>query len=478
MRLAPLSGNQVNRAKLKHRILVGVWVAFAVLAASSTTSVLAIRDLRESANSALRARVVVEQLRAVLTSTIDVETGMRGFALTGAEASLEPYHAARRRLPGQLAELHELVGDNPAQQRRLPVLDSAIARRLLLAEGRVLRRQMAGNSVLRDSAAWAAGKAAQDTIRATIAEMEAEQATLLRERERRAEKTSRRALWIILLGAFASLTTAVTLGWVIRRGFAALRSAEASLLMANDELLVATEQARRADRVKSAFLATMSHELRTPLNSIIGFTGILLEGLPGPLNPEQAKQMGMVQDSARHLLALINDVLDISKIEAGELAVYREPFDVRASVTKLIGVATPLAEQKGLALHERIAPDLGQAIGDQRRTEQVLLNLLSNAIKFSERGVVTLTVEQTPDVVRFQVTDTGIGIKPEDLPTVFDPFRQVDSGLSRAHEGTGLGLAICRRLAGLMGGEIHAESTWGHGSTFTFTLPRYAPVQS
>jgi signal transduction histidine kinase len=239
------------------------------------------------------------------------------------------------------------------------------------------------------------------------------------------------------------------------------------------ELALAKERAETADRVKSAFLATMSHELRTPLNSIIGFTGIILDGLAGPLNPEQERQLAMVQNSARHLLALINDVLDISKIEAAQLEVTRGPVAVRATVSKVTDIVRPLAEKKGLALQVELAPGIETLVSDQRRIEQVLINLLNNAIKFTEQGGVTLRVvrDETGGVVQFQVHDTGMGIKPEALPTLFQPFRQIDTGLTRHHEGTGLGLAICRRLAELMGGRIEVRSEWGQGSVFTFTLP-------
>jgi len=251
------------------------------------------------------------------------------------------------------------------------------------------------------------------------------------------------------------------------------------------ELAVARDLAERADRLKSAFLATMSHELRTPLNSIIGFTGIILQGLAGPLNAEQRKQLDMVRDSARHLLALINDVLDISKIEAGQLEVNTEPFDLRASIVKVAGIVRPLAEKKGLVLRMELAPEISMLVSDPRRVEQVLLNLLNNAIKFTERGAITLFAAIVPgalpslrSTIRISVADTGIGIRPENLGELFHPFRQIDSGLSRQHEGTGLGLAICRRLAELLGGEIHAASEWGKGSVFTLTLPMKGPGES
>ncbi len=261
-----------------------------------------------------------------------------------------------------------------------------------------------------------------------------------------------------------------------------LRATQASLeervLLRTTELAEARDRAESADRLKSAFLATMSHELRTPLNSIIGFTGIMLQGLAGPLNAEQTKQMGMVQGSARHLLALINDVLDISKIEAGQLEIHAEPFDLRASLEKVTALVKPLADKKGLALRVILPPDMEPAVNDRLRVEQVLINLLNNAIKFTERGEVMLTVETEPDMLRtphsalrISVTDTGIGIKPEDMDKIFQPFRQIDSGLTRQHDGTGLGLTICRHLAELMGGEISAKSAWGEGSVFAFILP-------
>ncbi len=237
------------------------------------------------------------------------------------------------------------------------------------------------------------------------------------------------------------------------------------------ELSRAVARAEAADRLKSAFLATMSHELRTPLNSVIGFTGILLQELAGPINAEQRKQLGMVQASARHLLALINDVLDLSKIEAGQLQVHVEPFDLRETIERAVASVRPQAEAKGLALAAEIAPEVGGLASDARRVEQILLNLLNNAIKFTERGEVRLTAGVAGEWVRIAVADTGMGIRPEDLAKLFRPFQQLDVGLARNHEGTGLGLAICRRLAGLLDGEVTAESEWGRGSRFVLSLP-------
>ncbi|GAM10228.1 putative sensor-like histidine kinase [Geobacter sp. OR-1] len=250
-----------------------------------------------------------------------------------------------------------------------------------------------------------------------------------------------------------------------------LQETNLKLREALEDLAVARDRAEAADRLKSAFLATMSHELRTPLNSIIGFTGILLQELGGPVNEEQAKQLNMVKNSANHLLSLISDILDISKIEAGQLKVVLEPFNLRDSILKEAQTIRPMAEKKGLGLSVEVADDVGLIASDERRVEQILLNLLSNAVKFTEQGCISVRCVREDGNYVTSVTDTGIGIKAEDQEFLFQPFQQIDTGLSRKYEGTGLGLSICKKMAELMGGSIRVESSLGKGSTFTLILP-------
>ena len=230
-------------------------------------------------------------------------------------------------------------------------------------------------------------------------------------------------------------------------------------------------KAQSADLMKSVFLANMSHELRTPMNSIIGFTGILLKEFAGPLNEEQKKQLSMVKTSGQNLLGLINDVLDISKIEAGKLKVSLYPFNYLTTLEKTIDFLLPQANKKGLIINSEISEIAITLNSDERRVEQVLLNLLSNAIKFSNHGSIQVKVDILDNFVVTQVIDQGIGMSKKDLNKLFLPFIQLDDGLSKTHEGTGLGLAICKNLIEKLGGSIQVESKKGKGSNFTFKLP-------
>ncbi len=289
-------------------------------------------------------------------------------------------------------------------------------------------------------------------------------------------------LWLQIFGLVLGIVLLMSLGGsiVLKRQVNARthelqrinQEMEQRIVERTAQLEIAKTKAESADRLKSAFLATMSHELRTPLNSIIGFTGILMQRLGGPLNEEQDKQLGMVYKSAKHLLDLINDVLDISKIEAEQLNVVSEPFNLRDSIEKVMKSSQPLADSKGLNLSAEIASDVGTISSDCRRVEQILLNLISNAIKFTEYGFVRITCNVRDSKVIIAVKDSGIGIKPEDMGVVFSAFRQIESGITRKYDGTGLGLSISKKLAHLLGGEVQVESVWGEGSTFYLSLPK------
>lgn len=241
---------------------------------------------------------------------------------------------------------------------------------------------------------------------------------------------------------------------------------------ANKQLKIANARVKEATRLKSEFLANMSHELRTPLNAIIGFTGIMLEGFAGEIDEDAKHMVKRVYDNSKGLLTLINDILDISKIEAGRLELVKAPFFVDGLADQWKNRTGILAEQKGLSFTVEVDASLPRPLyGDQERLNQVALNLLSNAIKFTEEGGVSLKILRKDHQWQIVVEDTGIGIPPHAHEYIFDEFRQIDGSSMRSYGGTGLGLAITRKLVLVMGGTISVESVFGKGSTFVVTLP-------
>jgi len=235
-----------------------------------------------------------------------------------------------------------------------------------------------------------------------------------------------------------------------------------------------------ASKHKSQFLANMSHELRTPLNAILGYTELLLDGIYGEVSEKARETMGRIERSGRHLLALINDVLDLSKIEAGQLTLSLVDYSLSEIVNTVVTAMEPLAAEKGLALRVALDPGLPLAHGDDRRLSQVLLNLVGNAVKFTDAGEVRIEGRVSDGAFLISVSDTGPGIAEEHQARIFDEFQQVDSSNTRKKGGTGLGLSIARRILALHGGRIWVESAPGQGATFSFTLPvrveRMAPT--
>ncbi|HEY9722464.1 MAG TPA: response regulator [Oscillatoriaceae cyanobacterium] len=250
---------------------------------------------------------------------------------------------------------------------------------------------------------------------------------------------------------------------------ATMLAAQAAIAIENANLY---EQARSASRLKSEFLANMSHELRTPMNAILGFSELVMNGAMGETNARQKQALERVLRNARNLLALINDVLDLSKIEAGKMLLVEAEFAPRALVESAIATIEPLATQKGLAITVDTLDAPAVVRGDEGKVRQIALNLLSNAAKFTEHGGIQVRVGADNGHWSLSVKDTGIGIAPEYQDVVFEEFRQVDASSTRQAGGTGLGLAISRKMAALMGGMITVESAPGQGSTFTLRLPR------
>ncbi len=237
-------------------------------------------------------------------------------------------------------------------------------------------------------------------------------------------------------------------------------------------------QLEQASSTKSVFLANMSHELRTPLNAIIGFTGTLLMQLAGPLNEDQDAQLKIVRSSARHLLSIINDLLDVAKIESGKIELTPEPVVCQQVAHQIIETLRPMAAEKSLACRVETTTQEIVVQANRRAIHQILLNLVNNSIKFTENGEILINLSQRKEgdhlITEIKVADTGIGIKTEDHAKLFQAFAQIDDTSTRSFDGTGLGLYLSKKLAQLMGGDLSLQSEYGKGSTFTLTLKEKA----
>ena len=253
-----------------------------------------------------------------------------------------------------------------------------------------------------------------------------------------------------------------------------VREATAELAEQNELLRRQAFQLEQASAAKSQFLANVSHELRTPLNAIIGYTHLLLEGVSGELNRPQTEKLGRLESNARHLLSIINDLLDLARIESGKMPVQLERVVLQELIDEVMTEVEPLIDGTKLTVTRHISEDVPEIETDRQKVKQIVLNLLSNALKFTPQGSVSIRLVYEPEKewISVSVADTGIGISEENQKTIFEAFQQADSSYARRQGGTGLGLTICRRLASILDGQIILVSKLGEGSTFTLVLPR------
>jgi len=252
---------------------------------------------------------------------------------------------------------------------------------------------------------------------------------------------------------------------------ARVRAATKDLAQQNERLMWQSEELAKANKLKSDFLANMSHELRTPLNAVIGYSALLLDGIGGDLTTGQRDYITRSRTAASHLLSLINDILDLARIEAGKMPVYVEPVTLPELIREVAQQVEPMVSTKKLTFTHRVNPMCPEIHTDKTKVKQILLNLLSNAVKFTNKGSVSLTADCGDGVVVLEVTDTGVGIKPEEIDTIWEDFRQLDQSRTRSYGGTGLGLSITRRLTQQLGGQVGVQSVFGDGTTFWVRLP-------
>ena len=255
-----------------------------------------------------------------------------------------------------------------------------------------------------------------------------------------------------------------------------IREATADLAEQNARLQWQSQEVERANKLKSEFLASMSHELRTPINALIGYSALMLDGVLGEVNPRQSDALLRGRAAAEHLLALINDILDLAKIEAGKMPLHLEDVSLREVTTEVTQQIEPMVRKKQLEFKIDVSPDCPIVYSDRTKIKQVLLNLLSNAVKFTNKGSVTVQAECAPGGVRIDVIDTGIGMRQSDLQAIWEDFRQLDQSRTREFPGTGLGLSITRKLLERLGGTVTVQSSYGEGSTFSVYLPLRVPA--
>ena len=443
--------------------------------------VLGVRRERIETGWVMHTQAVRVEISTVFTSIRDAEAGVRGYVLTGDTSSLLAYKTQLPLARSSVENLRVLTADNPRQAARIPTLDTLVR----LKEGEMRRVVQLVEGRQRDQAIAAiAGNQrfkVVNRIRSLLGGMDADESALLQERLRNVERQRRSVIVVVVTGTIVATALALLALQLLARSAQQLEMQRAEVAASRDRLLDAAEQlearthaAEEANRAKAQFLTTMSHELRTPLNAIDGYASLLEMGVRGPVTDEQAQDLARIRRSQRHLLALVNDVLNFARVEAGRIEWEIRDVVLEETLQAVEAVLLPQLESKQIR-YRRAECDNGLTVrADPEKLRQILVNLVGNAWKFTPPGgeisIICTTDERS---VHICVSDTGRGIPPEKLATIFDPFVQVDRHLTpESQQGVGLGLAISRDLARGMRGELEVSSTPQLGSSFTLTVPR------
>jgi len=449
---------------IQHKVVAALTAALVVLAGVSAVSYRGMSELAHTMELVDRTHLVLRTLEQAYGSISEAEASSRGYVLTGDSAYLRPYRGAEEAVARDLARIDSLTVD-VEQRRRLAALRPLVARRFEVIEQAVAVREGEGFQAAAAVVRTGRGRALMDSVRSAIDVLSDDERARLERRSRRARAGVTRAAPLFIAGILAAAAISLLVVLVVRRDVRAVTSAERALRVARDE-------AETASRTKSDFLARMSHELRTPLNSIIGFANVLARNPASRLTPQEREYIERVRANGVHLLALISDVLDLSKVEAGRMRLDLETVDLGALVADTLAGFEGQVRDRAVALRAGVPRGISPLVTDSAKLLQVLMNLIGNALKFTESGSVTVCVVAdgadgcTP--TRIDVVDTGIGIPPGRRSAIFDAFEQGDSSTSRRFGGTGLGLSISRALCDLMGYRLEvADNPTGRGSVFS-----------
>jgi signal transduction histidine kinase len=451
-----------------------------VVALLGVVTILSVARERTDARWVAHTQTVRISISTVFMGLRDAEAGVRGYVVGLDTASLLAYRTQLPRVAVAIDSIRALTADNPVQARRLGELDTLVA-----AKSEELRRVIAFTAAGQRDSAFATIVASQrhrlvNRIRTLLRAMDDDEAALLAQRMRAVERQRRLVVIIVVGGTVVAAALALLALQLLAHGARQLEQQAAQLAASRDELLSTADQlvartqaAEEANRAKAQFLTTMSHELRTPLNAIDGYAELLEMELRGPVTAEQAADLARIRRSQRHLLSLVNDVLNFARLEAGRVEWQISDISLDDTLYSVEALIRPQLESKQIS-YSRSECEAGVFLrADPEKLRQILVNLLGNACKFTApEGAVSIACDVGDAMVRIHVRDTGRGIPPEKLGTIFDPFVQVDRHLNDGSPGIGLGLAISRDLARGMDGDLEVRSAPGVGSEFTLTIPR------
>lgn len=458
----------------KSKVLIGFALALLFIGFNTFVSYRSLNFVIVNNNTLRHSYETMDEMQALFVTLQDVEAGLRGYLITQRENYLEPYHDAIKKLDTHFERLKVLIDDKKSQEL-LPELKAHIRRRVEISNQAIVLRRRGDETGLRRAISIGAGKKEMDRVRMLYERMKSIELGVLYQRDVEASNGARYARLALSLAALANFLLLGFVYYMVAGDMVRRQRSELAMQRARD-------MAENANQAKSLFLANMSHELRTPLNAILGYSEILLEEARESKQDSLITDLNKINGAGQNLLALINDLLDLSKAEAGKIELYLEEFDVAGMVEESVATAHPLIARNNNVLRIEYGDAPGSMTADCTKVRQCLLNLLSNAAKFTDSGEIVVRAERErsdgKDWILLSVRDTGIGISEQQMEKLFQPFMQADASTTRKYGGTGLGLSLTRRYCRLMGGDVTVVSAPGQGSTFTIKLPARVEPQA